>query len=111
MRNKTLWFAAVLLLAGSGELLASKGSHQETKALLEGVYTLQEWHAGEETIRPPAVDGRVVLSNGDVVTMLKNWSQQAAKLSAAIYGRYSLDRSGFSYSDEDATAVTETPSE
>ncbi len=111
MRNKTLWFAAVLLLAGPGELLASKGSSQETKTLIEGVYALQEWHAGEEIIRPPAVDGRFVLRDGMVATILKNWSKPDAKISAANYGRYSLGSSGFSYSYEDATAVTETPSE
>jgi hypothetical protein len=111
MRNKTLCFAVVLLLAGPGELLASKGSSQETKTLIEGVYTLQEWHAGEEIIRPPAVDGRFVLRDGIVATILKNWSKPDAKVSAANYGRYSLDSSGFSYSYEDATAVTETPSE
>ncbi len=111
MRNKSLLFAAVLLLAGPGELLASKGSLQETKTLIEGAYTLQEWHAGEEIIRPPAVDGRLVFSNGVVVTILKNSSKSDAKVSAANYGRYSLDNSGFSYSYEDATAVTETPSE
>ncbi len=111
MRNKTLWFAAVLLFAGPGNLLASKGPLPETKTLIEGAYTLQEWHAGAEILRPPAVDGRFVLSNGVVATILKNWSQPTAKLSAANYGRYSLDISGFSYSYEDAVAVTETPSE
>lgn len=109
--NKTLWFAAVLLLAGPGELLASKGSLQETKTLIEGAYTLQEWHAGEEIIRPPAVNGRFVLRDGVVVTVLKNWSKPDAKVTGANYGRYTLDSSGFSYSYEDAIVVTETPSE
>jgi hypothetical protein len=79
--------------------------------LIEGAYLLQEWHAGEEIIRPPAVDGPFVLRDGVVATILKNWSQPAAKVSAANYGRYSLDSSGFSYRYEGGTAVTETPSE
>jgi hypothetical protein len=111
MRNKVLWFAVVLLFPGPGEPLALKASLQGIKALIEGAYTLQEWHAGEGVLHPPAVDGRFVLRDGVVATILKNWSQPGAKVSAANYGRYSFDSSGFSYSYEDATAVTETPSE
>jgi hypothetical protein len=111
MRNKTLCFAVVLLLAGPGELLASKGSLIETKTLIEGAYTLQEWHAGEEVIRPPAVDGRLMFRDGVIATILKNWSEPSAKINSANWGRYSLDSSGFSYSYEDATTVIETPTE
>ncbi len=111
MKNKTHWFAAILVLAGPGALLASKASPPEARSSIEGVYTLEEWHAGEEILRPPAVDGRLVFRDGVVVTILKNLSQSASKVSAATYGRYSLDSSGFSYSYEDATFVTETPSE
>lgn len=84
---------------------------QETKGYVEGTYTLQEWHAGDEILRPPAVDGRFIIRDGVVATILKNWSKPESKVSGATYGRYSLDSSGFSYSYEDATFVTETPSE
>jgi len=82
-----------------------------TNDTVEGTYVLEEWHVGDEILRPPAVDGRFVLRDGVVTTILKNWSQQASKLSGAAYGRYTLDTSGFSYNYEDATVVTETPSE
>jgi len=84
---------------------------QDTKSYVEGAYTLQEWHAGDEILRPPAVDGRLLFRDGVVAIILKNWAQPASKVSAATYGRYSFDSSGFSYSYEDATSVTETPSE
>lgn len=111
MRRKTLWLTAVLLFTGPGRLLASKGSLQETRSSIEGTYTLQEWHAGEEILRPPAVDGRFMLHDGVVSVILTNGLLPSTKVSAATYGRYSLDSSGFSYNYEDATSVTETPSE
>ncbi len=91
--------------------IGSGGVGAKIEDYVEGTYTLEEWHAGDEILRPPAVDGRFVLGDGVVATILKNWSQQASKLSGATYGRYSLDTSGFSYSYEDAIFVTETPAE
>jgi hypothetical protein len=53
MRGKTVCFSAVLLVASSTRVLAAEGSVQEIKSYVEGVYALQEWHAGEEVLRPP----------------------------------------------------------
>jgi hypothetical protein len=111
MRTKPILLFAVIAFMSPTRLLAAKGPVEQIRNYVEGTYTLQEWHAGDEVLRPPAVDGRFVLHDGVVATILKNWSQQASKLSAATYGRYSLDTSGFNYSYEDATFVTETPSE
>lgn len=84
---------------------------QDVKALVEGVYTLREWHTAQEVLHPPAIDGRFVLNDGVVVTVLKNWSQAASKISLSTYGTYVLDPSGFSYKYEEGTVVTETPTE
>ncbi len=103
--------SAVLLVASPTRLMAAEMSVKEARNHIEGTYTLQEWHAGDEVLRPPAVDGRFALHDGVVVTILKNWSNAASKMSGATYGKYSFDKSGFSYSYEDATVVTETPTE
>jgi len=111
MNNKTVWVAAFLIFTSPGSSLAAEGSMQEAKKYIEGAYTLEEWHAGEEIFRPPVVDGRLFFRDGVVATMLKNWSKADSKVSGGTYGRYWFDSSGFSYRYEDATIVTETPSE
>ena len=81
------------------------------KSLVEGFYLLREWHTGQEVLRPPAVDGRFALVDGVVVTILKNWSEPANRLSATAWGSFTLDADGFSYRYEDATIALETAAE
>jgi hypothetical protein len=90
---------------------AAEETMADVKTLVEGVYQLREWRTAQGVLRPPAVDGRFVLGNGAVVTLLRNGSQPASKVSVAAFGSYILDGSGFSYRYEDSTVATETPTE
>ena len=81
------------------------------RKLFEGVYALREWHAGQEILKPPAVEGRFALTHGVVLTILKNWAQASRKVAVASWGSYVFDESGFSYRYDDSTVVTETPGE
>ena len=38
----------------------------ELKAAIEGIYILDEWNIDGQTFRPPAVEGRFVILNGNV---------------------------------------------
>ena len=82
---------------------------QDVKSLVEGVYELCEWHTAEGKLTPPDVEGRFVLGDGVVVTVLKNWSRPASRVWISSYGTYQLDTSGFTYKYDDGVIVTETP--
>lgn len=42
------------------------------KSRMTGAYTLQEWHKDDIRYVPPQVDGRFVLLNGVIMTILYN---------------------------------------
>lgn len=78
--------------------------------MITGVYTLVEWYAEAVTYRPPQVDGRFILLDGTITTMLHNRSDAQKTMTGAWAGTYSLDASHFSYGYEDVSMVVETAS-
>jgi hypothetical protein len=78
------------------------------KARIEGVYSLQEWHLGGEIVRPPLVDGRFLLLDGAVITVLHNKVKEANQTTVASYGSYLLDGTTFSYRYDDTTVLVQT---
>ena len=115
MRPAQGLLALVLGLVGAFGILPRAGSSAQEapdlKAIVEGMYTLREWHIAQEVLRPPAVDGRFVLLEGIVVTVLRNSSNGASKISGMNYGSYTLEPSSFSYKYEEATLAIETPTD
>jgi hypothetical protein len=91
-------------------LAASAASVAELRAAIDGVYTLEEWHSEGQVLRPPQVDGRFVLMNGTVTTVLLNDSQDSNRTSNALFGKYVLDETSFSYSYDTRSGFTQTPS-
>ena len=69
----------------------------EVKTAIEGVYILDEWTIGGQTFRPPAVEGRFVILNGNIVTVLIDVMQESKKSYNALFGVYSLTPSGSAY--------------
>jgi hypothetical protein len=49
---------------------AVAASITEVKSLVKGVYELEEWRVGDKVLKPPQVDGRFVLRDGTVITIL-----------------------------------------
>lgn len=78
------------------------------RARIEGVYSLQEWHLGGEIVRPPLVDGRFVLLDGAVITVLHNKVKEASQTTIASYGSYLLDSATFAYRYDDTTVLVQT---
>ena len=89
---------------------ASAASVAELRAVIDGVYTLEEWHSDGQVLRPPQVDGRFVLMNGTVTTVLLNDAQEANRTSNAQFGTYVLDETSFSYGYDTRSSFTQTPS-
>jgi hypothetical protein len=98
---------ALCILCASAALAASVA---ELRAAIDGVYTLEEWHSEGQVLRPPLVDGRFVLMNGTVTTVLLNDAQESNRTSNASFGKYVLDETNFSYGYDVRSSFTQTTS-
>jgi hypothetical protein len=79
-------------------------------ALTSGVYELAEWHIDGVVLKPPQVEGRFILLNGTITTILHNRTSSGTQTTMVLVGKYVLDKAHFSYGYEDASIFTETPS-
>src|SRR3984957_6187762 len=105
-------FAAILMgcLFVYNSMVACKaGSMTEVKTAIEGVYILDEWTIGGQTFRPPAVEGRFVILNGNIVTVLIDATQESKEAYSTLHGVYSLSPDSFAYKYETRTTFTQTP--
>jgi hypothetical protein len=93
-----------------GVVQAQEATVEAIKARIEGVYDLQEWHRNGEVVRPPLVDGRTVLLNGQIIYISHDRGQETNKRTIAGFGTYVLEPGKFSYSYESQSWITETPS-
>src|SRR3954469_11445628 len=80
-----------------GSSHAEKISLDALKARITGLYTLEEWHKDGEVLRPPQVDGRFILLNGTIMTILDNKFQPSSRGTSLFIGRYELTSDKFSY--------------
>jgi hypothetical protein len=80
----------------------------ELRAAIEGVYILDEWNIDGQTFRPPAVEGRFVLLNGNVMSVLIDTTQESKKTYTTLYGMYSLTLESFAYKYETRTTFMQT---
>jgi len=75
--SKILPLLIVSLCIGSSH--AEQISLDALKARITGLYTLEEWHKDGEVLRPPQVDGRFILLNGTIMTILDNKLQPSRR--------------------------------
>ena len=81
----------------------------ELKAAIEGIYILDEWNIDGQTFRPPAVEGRFVILNGNVMSVLIDTTQASKKTYTTLYGVYSLTSDSFAYKYETRATFIQTP--
>ena len=67
------------LFACNSMVTCSAASITDLKATIEGVYILDEWNIDGQTFRPPLVEGRFVVLNGNIMTVLIDATQEAKK--------------------------------
>src|SRR4051812_6341148 len=87
---------------------AEEASVAALKARIEGVYSLQEWHRNGEVLRPPLIDGRLVLLNNRLIFIVHDRAQESNQMTLAGYSTYILEPGKFSYSYEALSVVTKT---
>jgi hypothetical protein len=105
-------FAAILIgcLFVYNSMVACKaGSMTDLKLAIEGVYILDEWKINGQTFRPPAVEGRFVILNGNIVTVLIDNNEELKKSYTTLYGIYSLTPDYFAYKYDTRMTFIQTP--
>jgi hypothetical protein len=80
----------------------------EMKAAIEGLYILDEWTIAGQTFHPPAVEGRFVILNGNIVTVLIDAIEESKRSYNALFGVYSLTSTSFAYRYETRVGFTQT---
>jgi hypothetical protein len=85
------------------------GSISDLKAAIEGVYILDEWTINGQTFRPQAVEGRFVISNGNIMTVLIDNSRESKKSYTTVYGIYTLTSDSFAYKYDARMTLIQTP--
>src|SRR5262249_11012129 len=78
-------------------------------AAVEGVYALQEWTLGGALRTPPAVDGRYIMKDGAVITILEGSTNEGNKVSGSSWGDYVVADCRFSYRYTRSVTVFEAP--
>jgi len=103
---------AVALFGLSFSGCATQGAVSQTQrcdlSSVEGVYALQEWHTNSGVLAPPAVDGRFVLQDGAVITILQNHADEANKITSTVFGVFAQEGCNFSYRYTNASLLIET---
>lgn len=72
----------------------------DLKAAIEEIYILDEWNIDGQTFRPPVVEGRPVILNGNIMTVLIDTTQESKKTYSTLYGVYSLTPDSFAHKYE-----------
>ena len=80
------------------------------RAVVEGIYALEEWHMSGGVFRPPQVEGRIAFLNGELVLILHNRTKEGSPVTVASYGSYILGETQFSYGYDEPSTFTQTPS-
>ena len=99
--------AALVVALSITSLHAEEITLDALKARITGLYTLEEWHKDGEVFRPPQVDGRFILINGTIMTILDNRIQPSSRSTTVLVGKYELTSDKFSYAYDDVSNFTE----
>jgi hypothetical protein len=105
------WLLATVAIAICGSpVVANQIPMDNIRALTSGVYELEEWHIDGAVLRPPQVQGRFILLNGTITTILHNRTVPMTQTTSVFVGTYVLDTVHFSYGYQDASIFSEAPS-
>ncbi|HTU54931.1 MAG TPA: hypothetical protein VMF62_13265 [Acetobacteraceae bacterium] len=99
--------ASAVVLACCALLAAYTASAADPKAAIEGVYVLDQWNSGGKILRPPEVEGRVVLLDGAIVVILIDTAPGSQSSYAVSYGTYVLGPDSFAYGFDGRAMFTE----
>jgi len=102
--------AAVAIAMCISPVVAQQMALDNIHVLTSGVYELEEWHIDGAMLKPPQVEGRFILLNGTITTILHNRTSSEIQTTSVLVGKYVLDKTHFSYGYQDASIFTLSPS-
>jgi hypothetical protein len=101
-----------LILTLQQTTAAQGAASADIRAVLEGTWTLEEWHVGGEIMRPPQMTGRWMVHDG-VVMAIRHRDGPKSFESTAAYGAYRISDTEWIYGyerSEDRTGPSATES-
>jgi hypothetical protein len=102
-------FVGIVLLVGlQRSSVAQSSAPADIRAVLEGTWTLEEWHAEGEIMRPPKMTGRWMVHDG-VVMAVRHFDGPKSFESTGAWGAYRITATEWIYGyerSEDATGPT-----
>jgi hypothetical protein len=101
-------FIGVLLVAQSFSHAWADEVMDAAKSRMTGIYMLQEWDKDGGHYVPPQVEGRFVLLDGAIMTILYNRVQPTSQVSTVLVGKYELSADRFSYGYDEVSVTTES---
>jgi hypothetical protein len=101
-------FIGVLLVAQFPSFAWADDVLDIAKSRMTGVYALQQWDKDDVSYVSPQVDGRFVLLNGMIMTVLYNRMQPATQVTTVLVGKYELNAARFAYAYDEVSVVTES---
>jgi hypothetical protein len=102
------WVAALLLLPFQTTAGAQPEAPASVKAVLEGTWTLDEWHVNGHVMRPPEMTGLWMVHDGRVMA-IRHRDGPTSFESTAAYGNYRITADEWIYGyerSEDTTGPT-----
>lgn len=97
-----------LVLACCTFVASNATSVSELRTTIEGIYILDIWNIDGQICQPPVVEGRFVILNGNIMTVLINTIQETKKTYNTLIGVYHLTPSSFAYKYESRATFTQT---
>jgi hypothetical protein len=76
----------------------------EIRGMIEQIYAMASWHAGEQVDVPPVAQGRWVIMQDQVVSTLIKDNADGSRAVVALYGRYEVEDGLFRYCYEGGDA-------
>ena len=108
LARRACLFIAVFFVAQTQSPAWADDVLDSAKARMTGVYTLWQWDKDDVSYVPPQVDGRFILMNGVIMTILYNRMQPGTLVSSVLVGKYELSPTRFAYGYDEVSVVTES---
>ena len=100
MTRRIFPIVVAILLVGQGQGAAQSGAAAaEIRKVLEGTWTLEEWHAEGAVMRPPEMTGRWMVYDGIVIAVRHRNGPKTFE-STAAYGEYRITDTEWIYGYE-----------
>jgi hypothetical protein len=76
--------------------------------LTSGAYEIESWRVDGVLLTPPIVEGRFLLVNGTITTILHNRSVKQTEVTSLLLGTYTLSDTRFEYDYSDTSIIHES---